>query len=102
MKLQGILAAVATPFDHTGAIYRTKVQHNFEKWCRTSLTGFVVGSLTGEGPLLDAEEKIDLLRLAAPHVAGGRTLIADVSSEGVRSAVRLARLAAEAGVHAVV
>jgi 4-hydroxy-2-oxoglutarate aldolase len=101
MKLQGILAAVATPFDHTGAIYRTKVQHNFEKWCRTSITGFLLGSISGEGSLLDAEEKIDLLRLAAPHVAGARTLIVDVSAEGVRSAAKLARLAAEAGAHAV-
>ncbi len=101
MKLQGILASVATPFDHTGAIYRAKVQHNFEKWCRTSLAGFIVGSLTGEGPLLDGEEKIELLRLAAPHLTGARTLIADVSAEGVRSASKLAKLAAGAGAHAV-
>jgi 4-hydroxy-2-oxoglutarate aldolase len=101
MKLQGILAPVATPFDHTGAIYRAKVQHNFEKWGRTSLAGFIVGSLTGEGPLLDDEEKISLLRLAAPHVGSERKLIADVSAEGVRSAVKLAKLAADAGAHAV-
>jgi 4-hydroxy-2-oxoglutarate aldolase len=101
MKLQGILAPVATPFDHTGAIYRAKVQHNFEKWRRTSLTGFVVGSLTGEGPLLDAEEKIELVRLAAPHMSE-RTLIADVSAEGICSAAKLARLAADAGANAVV
>jgi 4-hydroxy-2-oxoglutarate aldolase len=100
MKLQGILAPVATPFDHTGAIYRAKVQHNFEKWRRTSLAGFIVGSLTGEGPLLDAEEKIELLRLAAPLMEGERTLVADVSAEGVRSASKLAKLAAEAGAHA--
>ena len=49
MKLQGIYAAVATPFDHTGAMYRVKVQHNFEKWSRTSLAGFIVGSLPGNG-----------------------------------------------------
>ena len=101
MKIQGILAPIATPFDHRGAIYRAKVQHNVEKWCRTSLAGFVIGSLAGEGPLLDAEEKIELLRLAAPHVPAGRLLIADVSSEGVVPAVKQARAAAEAGAHAV-
>ncbi|MDP9170904.1 MAG: dihydrodipicolinate synthase family protein [Acidobacteriota bacterium] len=102
MKIQGILASVATPFDHTGAIYRTKIQHNFEKWSRTSLAGFIVGSPAGEGPLLGAEEKIEVLRLAAPHIPAGRLLIADVSAEGVWVAAQLARLATDAGAHAVV
>lgn len=102
VKLQGIFASVATPFDHTGALYRAKVQHNFEKWRRTSLAGFLVGGLPGEGPLLSAEDKAELLRLAAPHVAEGSALIADVSAGGVRVAADLARRAAEAGAHFVV
>src|SRR6202044_115738 len=101
MKLQGMYASVATPFDHTGALYRVKVQHNFDKWSRTSVSGFLVGSLTGEGPLLEAEEKLEVLRLAVPLV-GDRTLIADVSAEGVHVAAKLARAAAAAGAHAVV
>ena len=101
MKLQGIFASVATPFDHTGAIYRVKVQHNFHKWSQTSLAGFVVGSLAGEGPLLDPAEKVELLRLAAPEV-GERLLIADVTEEGVYRALKLSRDCAEAGAHAVV
>lgn len=102
MKLQGILASVATPFDHTGAIYRVKVQHNFEKWCRTSLAGFVVGSLAGEGPLMDADDKLEVLRLAAPAVTENRLLILDVSSEGVHPAAKLAAQGAAAGAHAVI
>jgi 4-hydroxy-2-oxoglutarate aldolase len=101
MKLQGMLASAATPFDHTGAIYRAKIQHNFEKWGRTSLAGFIVGGMAGEGPLLDAQEKLEVLRLAAPHVAEGRTLLLDISSEGVHTAAKLAKGAAEAGAHAV-
>jgi 4-hydroxy-2-oxoglutarate aldolase len=102
MKLQGMFASVATPFDHTGALYRTKVQHNFEKWSRASLAGFIAGSLSGEGPLLEAEEKLELLRLAAPKIPEGRLLILDISSEGVRAAANLARAAATAGAHGVV
>ena len=82
MKLQGMLASAATPFDHTGAIYRAKIQHNFEKWSRTSLAGFVIGSLPGEGPLLEAAEKLELVRVAAGSIPEGRTVIADVSAEG--------------------
>src|SRR6185312_6936183 len=102
MKIQGMYAAAATPFDHTGALYRVKVQHNFDKWARTSLAGFIVGSLAGEGPLLNANEKLEVLRLAIPSVPAERTVIMDVSEEGVHAAACLARGAAEAGAHAVV
>jgi len=82
-------------FHHTGAIYRTKVQHNFAKWRRTSLAGFIVGSLAGEGPLLEAAEKIEMMKLAAASVGegGGNSaiLIGDVSQEGVHGALELAR-----------
>src|SRR5579862_5750392 len=102
MKIQGIYAAVATPFDHTGAMYRVKIQHNLEKWSRTSLAGFVIGSLAGEGPLLEAAEKVELVRVAAGSIPEGRTIIADISAEGVHGAVKLACQMAEAGAHAVV
>jgi 4-hydroxy-2-oxoglutarate aldolase len=101
MKLQGMFALAATPFDHTGAIYRTKVQHNFTKWRRTSLAGFIVGSLAGEGPLLEVAEKVELIRLAATG-AGESLLIADVTQEGVHGAARLSRAVKEAGAHAVI
>jgi 4-hydroxy-2-oxoglutarate aldolase len=99
-----MFALAATPFDHTGAIYRTKVQHNFGKWRRTSLAGFIVGSHAGEGPLLDAAEKVEILKLAAPDPALGSAsiLIADVSREGVDGAVAEARAMADAGAAAVI
>jgi 4-hydroxy-2-oxoglutarate aldolase len=102
MKIQGIYAAAATPFDHTGALYRVKVQHNFDKWSRTALSGFIIGSLAGEGPLLEAEEKLEILRLARPHIPEGRGIIADVSAESVYLAAKLASACAEEGAHAVV
>ena len=103
MKLQGMFALAATPFDHTGAIYRTKVLHNFDKWRRTSLAGFIVGSAAGEGPLLTAAEKVDVLKLAATGGTGSASvLIGDVSQEGVYGAVELAKALADAGAQAVI
>lgn len=104
MKLQGMFALAATPFDHTGALYRAKVQHNFAKWRRTSIAGFITGSHAGEGPLLEAAEKVELLKLAVSAPAGDTpaTFIADVSQEGVHGAVALAKAMADAGAHAVI
>lgn len=106
MKLQGMFALAATPFDHTGAIYRAKVEHNFAKWRRTSLAGFIVGSAAGEGPLLGDAEKVELMKLASAAVGAGAgqpaTLIGDVTQEGVHGAAALARALAEAGAHAVI
>jgi 4-hydroxy-2-oxoglutarate aldolase len=106
MKLQGMFALAATPFDHTGAIYRSKIQHNFAKWRRTSLAGFITGSMAGEGPLLEADEKVELLKLAAASVNGvvasSAILIADVSQEGVHGAARLSHAMKAAGAHAVI
>ena len=101
MKLSGIFAAIPTPFDHNGEIYRTKVEHNLSRWNQTSLAGYVVGSSAGEGPLLAYDEKVLLWELAAKGKKDGRTLIADVSVEGVKEASRLAAEAARLGYEAV-
>jgi len=101
-KLQGIFAALATPFDYKGDIYKAKVQHNVEKWNKTALAGYAVCTKTGEGPLLMADEKAALWEMVAQWAAPGHILIADVSAEGVRESATLARRAQEFGYHAVV
>lgn len=101
MKLSGIYAAITTPFDHNGDLYRTKVEHNLSRWNACALAGYVVASDAGEGRLMAHDEKIALWELSAKHAAEGRTLIADVSVDGVREAADLAKAAAHAGFHAV-
>lgn len=97
-----MFVAAATPFDHTGAIYTAKVQHNVEKWFRTALSGILLGSPAGEGILMDAAERETLWKLAIPHVPEGKLALADVSAEGVLPAAKLAQAAGAAGAHAVV
>jgi 4-hydroxy-2-oxoglutarate aldolase len=101
MKLSGIFAAITTPFDHNGDIYRVKIEHNLSRWNATSLAGYVVGSSAGEGPLLSHDEKLAVWELSAKAAGEGRTLVADVSVEGVKEAADLAVQAARLGYHAV-
>ena len=97
MKLQGIFPPITTPFDHAGNIYAAKLQHNIEKWNRTTLAGYVVTGSTGESVLLTAEEKVELWELVARHAAPEKLLIAGTGVESVRETVCLTNRAAELG-----
>ena len=97
MKLQGIYADITTPFDHKGDIYKVKVQHNVEKWNRTTLAGYVVCGTAGEGALLAAEEKIAIGEMVAKYAAEDKTLIAASAAPGVRETVSLVNRAADLG-----
>jgi len=97
MKLQGIFASITTPFDHNGAVYKVKVQHNIEKWNRTTLAGYVVCGAAGEGEYLTDAEKTTVWEMAAKHAAEEKLLIAAVAQPGVQAAVTLINRAAELG-----
>ena len=97
MKLTGIFPPITTPFDHNGNIYAVKVQHNVEKWNRTTLSGYVVCGSTGESVMLTADEKISLWEMVAKHAASDKLLIAGTGVESVRETVCLTNQAAELG-----
>src|SRR5437588_2977423 len=97
MKLQGIFPPIATPFDHQGNIYISKVQHNVEKWNLAALAGYVVCGSTGESVMLTAEEKIALFEMVAQYAAPDKLLIAGTGVESVRETVCLTNRAAELG-----
>jgi 4-hydroxy-2-oxoglutarate aldolase len=97
MKLQGIFPPITTPFDHAGNIYAAKLQHNIEKWNRTTLAGYVVTGSTGESVLLAAQEKVELWEMVARYAAPDKLLIAGTGVESVRETVCLTNRAAELG-----
>jgi len=97
MKLQGIFPPITTPFDHRGSLYAAKVQHNIERWNRTTLAGYVVGGSTGESVMLTAGEKVELWEMVARHAAPDKLLIAGAGAESVRETVCLANRAADLG-----
>ena len=96
-KLQGILPPLATPFDHRGELYKAKVQHNVEKWNRTSLAGYVVCGSTGESVYLTTEEKLQMWEWVAEYAASDKILICGTGMESVRETVALTNAAAERG-----
>ena len=97
MKLQGIVADITTPFDHKGDIYKVKVQHNVEKWNRTSLAGYAVCGAAGEGALLAGEEKVAVWEMVAKHAAAEKVLIAASAAASVHETISLTNRAADLG-----
>ena len=97
MKLQGIFPPIATPFDHEGNLYASKVRHNVEKWNRTTLSGYVVCGSTGESVMLTTEEKTALWGMVAESAAPEKLLIAGTGVESVRATVCLTNRAAGMG-----
>jgi 4-hydroxy-2-oxoglutarate aldolase len=97
MKLQGIFPPIATPFDHAGNLYVSKVRHNIEKWNLTTLSGYVVCGSTGESVMLTTEEKVQLWELVAKHASAEKLLIAGTGVESVRETVALTNQAAAMG-----
>jgi 4-hydroxy-2-oxoglutarate aldolase len=97
MKLQGIFPPITTPFDHSGAIFGSKVQHNVEKWNRTALSGYVVMGSTGESVMLTPDEKFLMWELVAKHADAEKLLIAGTGMESVRETVCLTNRAAAMG-----
>ncbi len=97
MKIQGILPPIATPFDHNGDLWQSKVQHNVEKWNLTGLTGYVVCGSTGESVMLTTDEKVQLWEWVASYAAPEKLLIAGTGVESVRETVALTNRAAGMG-----
>lgn len=102
MKLEGVLLPVTTPFDSTtGEIAPVSFRENLRSWLDSGVHGFVVAGSTGEAPLLDESEIVQLVEWAHDVVPPERILIAGTGAESTRATVRAARAVAEAGADAV-
>ena len=95
MLIEGIYAAVTTPFYPNERIYFRKIEANMARYSRSLLAGVVVLGSTGEAVMLDDAESRDVLRVAAEATAPEKVLIAGVGQESVKATVALAEAAAQ-------
>lgn len=101
MLLEGIFAAITTPFYPDERVYYRKLEANMARYSRSLLSGMVVLGSTGEAPLIDDAEARKILRVAADAAAPEKVLIAGVGRESVKSTVELAETAAESRYDAI-
>jgi len=101
-SLHGVIVPLTTPFDlETGDVAPVALRQAARDLLGRGVHGVVVAGTTGEGPLLDEEEKVRLIEWLREIVPEDRWLIAGTGAEATRAAVRLSERAAAAGADAV-
>ena len=94
MLIEGVFAAVTTPFYPDERVYFRKLEANIARYSRSLLSGMVVLGSTGEAPALDDAESRDVLRTAIEAAAAEKVLIAGVGRESLKATIDLAEEAA--------
>lgn len=83
MLLEGVFAAIPTPFQPDGRPHWHHMERSVERYCRSPLVGLVVLGSTGEAVMLNDEETREALRVARDAAADDRILIAGVGHESL-------------------
>jgi dihydrodipicolinate synthase/N-acetylneuraminate lyase len=94
MLIEGVFAAITTPFYPDERVYFRKLEANVAHYSRSLLAGMLLLGSTGEAIALDDLETRDVLRVAAQAAGAEKVLIAGVGRESVKLTVELAEAAA--------
>lgn len=97
-RLEGVFLPVTTPFDRvTGEVAPVSLRENLRRYCEEPINGIVLFGSTGEGALLDEDEKVRLTGFAREVVPSAIVLVAGASGESTRATIRQAKQAAAEG-----
>lgn len=96
-EIQGVLTAMATPFDEEGGVDEAAARRLARHLIEHGSHGVVVAGSTGEAATLDDEEHISLLRAVVAEIGGEATVVCGTGTNDTRHSIELTRAAAEAG-----
>ena len=100
-EFKGIVPAIITPFTADGQVNEEAYRQVMEFNIKAGVHGFWVCGGTGEGVILDDEERIRIAEISVDQAKGRAKIIMHVGATTTRSAVRIAERAGVAGVDAV-
>jgi 4-hydroxy-tetrahydrodipicolinate synthase len=99
-EIRGILTAMATPFDESGAVDTDGARRLAVHLLEHGSHGLVVAGTTGECPTLTDEEEIVLLRAVRAEVGDDVLLVCGTGTNDTRHSSELTKRAADAGADA--
>jgi 4-hydroxy-2-oxoglutarate aldolase len=97
MKLHGIFAPLATPFDADGNVALGEVRNNVALYNKTKLAGYVPNGSTSESVLLLWEEVYKVWEAVRDAAAPGKILIAGTGAESTSETIEHTNRAARIG-----
>ena len=100
-KLRGVIAALPTPLDASGAVDRPAVTALVDWLVSKGLHGIFAGGTTGEGPLLRPDERVAVVRAAVEGAGGRIPVVAQVGEASTAATIDLARRCRDAGADAL-
>ena len=99
-EIEGILTAMATPFDADGRVHHDAARRLAAHLLEHGSHGLVIAGTTGECPTLTDGEEIELLQAVRAEVGEGALLVCGTGTNDTRHSCELTRLAADAGADA--
>jgi 4-hydroxy-tetrahydrodipicolinate synthase len=99
-ELRGVLTAIATPFDESGAVDSDGARRLAAHLLEHGSHGLVVGGSTGECPTLTDGETIELFRAIRTEAGDDVYLVCGTGTNDTRHSSELTRMAADAGADA--
>lgn len=98
-KLQGVFAALTTPFEE-GKVAIRRFRENIQKYNACDLAGYVVGGSSGEAACLTDDESEILVREALDARAAGKKIIVGTARESTAVTIAFTKRMAALGIDA--
>jgi 4-hydroxy-tetrahydrodipicolinate synthase len=99
-EIQGVLTAMATPFDAEGRVDEAGARRLSRHLVGHGSHGVVIAGSSGEAATLDDSEHIALLAAIVDEIGDAATVICGTGTNDTRHSVELTKAAAEAGADA--
>jgi 4-hydroxy-2-oxoglutarate aldolase len=96
MRLSGVMPPIATPFED-GGLALDKLKKNFQRWNKTSLSGYLVLGSNGEAVYLNEKEKIKIIEVSREAIPKSKVMIVGTGAESTRETIRFTNQAAKLG-----
>jgi 4-hydroxy-tetrahydrodipicolinate synthase len=99
-EIKGLLTAMATPFDASGAVDHDAARRLASHLLEHGSHGLVIAGSTGECPTLTDQEEIELLRAVRAEVGDETLIVCGTGTNDTRHSCELTKMAADAGADA--
>ncbi|QBD82896.1 dihydrodipicolinate synthase family protein [Ktedonosporobacter rubrisoli] len=100
-ELKGVIAALITPFSHTGALEPHLLTEHIDYLLEQGIHALAVGGSTGEFEALSFEELMSVYKLAVEHTQGRIPVVGGVGGRSTREAIHTAKAAQACGLDAL-